>query len=155
MGFTWHPRFENGQLTKLARSIKLSVSLCVSLSLSRCVSVCVSLSLTDYLCVCLMSVSLSIALSLSCISISLSLCLSVSCSLSVCLPASQVSQVEQEYSAKELSLDARVYELEESGRSSSADLTRLLSAQQRSGQRWKEEARKLAQAFETTVGGLR
>ncbi|KAG7265207.1 hypothetical protein CRUP_027696 [Coryphaenoides rupestris] len=67
----------------------------------------------------------------------------------------QVSQLEQEYSVKELSLSARVCELEESSRSSSTDLTRMLAAQQRTGQRWKEEARKLTQAFETTVAGLR
>ncbi|CAL8331001.1 unnamed protein product [Merluccius merluccius] len=67
----------------------------------------------------------------------------------------QVSQMEQEYSVKELGLDARVRELEESSRTSSADLTRLLTAQQRSAQRWKEEAKKLAQAFEANIASLR
>lgn len=66
----------------------------------------------------------------------------------------QVSQMEQDYNLKERSLDARVRELEESCRSSSADLTRLLSAQQKSTQRWKEEAKNLVQAFETKITGL-
>uniref|UniRef100_A0A3B4T5C3 Sodium channel and clathrin linker 1 n=1 Tax=Seriola dumerili TaxID=41447 RepID=A0A3B4T5C3_SERDU len=66
----------------------------------------------------------------------------------------QVSQVEQEYSLKEQGLDARVRELEESSRSTSADLTRLLTAQQKSTQRWKEEAKNLVQAFETKITGL-
>lgn len=71
------------------------------------------------------------------------------------LPSSQVSQMEQEYSLKEQGLDARVRELEESSRSSSADLTRLLTAQQKSTQRWKEEAKNLVQAFETKITVLK
>lgn len=67
----------------------------------------------------------------------------------------QVSQMEQEYSLKEQGLDARVRELEESSRSSSADLTRLLAAQQKSTQRWKEEAKNLVQAFETKITSLK
>ncbi|XP_029950862.1 sodium channel and clathrin linker 1 [Salarias fasciatus] len=67
----------------------------------------------------------------------------------------QVSQMEQEYSLKEQSLDARLRELEDSSRSSSADLTRLLAAQQKSTQRWKEEAKSLVQAFETKVTSLK
>ncbi|XP_040002349.1 sodium channel and clathrin linker 1 [Xiphias gladius] len=67
----------------------------------------------------------------------------------------QVSQMEQEYSLKEQGLDARVRELEERSRSSSAELTRLLTAHQRSNQRWKEEAKNLVQAFETKITGLK
>uniref|UniRef100_A0A8C4HA84 Sodium channel and clathrin linker 1 n=1 Tax=Dicentrarchus labrax TaxID=13489 RepID=A0A8C4HA84_DICLA len=67
----------------------------------------------------------------------------------------QVSQMEQEYSLKEQGLDARVRELEECSRSSSADLTRLLTAQQKSTQRWKEEAKNLIQSFETKITGLK
>lgn len=67
----------------------------------------------------------------------------------------QVSQIEQEYSLKEQGLDARMRELEESSRSYSADLTRLLTAQQKSTQRWKEEAKNLVQAFETKITGLK
>ncbi|XP_017272521.1 sodium channel and clathrin linker 1 [Kryptolebias marmoratus] len=67
----------------------------------------------------------------------------------------KVSQMEQEYSLKEQGLEARMRELEESSRSSSADLTRLLTAQQKSTQRWKEEAKNLLQAFETKITGLK
>ncbi|KAK6324531.1 hypothetical protein J4Q44_G00038730 [Coregonus suidteri] len=67
----------------------------------------------------------------------------------------QVSQMEQEYSLKEQGLDARVRELEESSRSSSADLTRLLSAQQKTTQRWKEEAKTLTLAFHTKLTSLK
>ncbi|XP_071360022.1 sodium channel and clathrin linker 1 isoform X2 [Trachinotus anak] len=67
----------------------------------------------------------------------------------------QVSLMEQEYSLKEQGLDARVRELEESSRSTSADLTRLLTAQQKSTQRWKEEAKNLIQAFETKITVLK
>ncbi|XP_075893136.1 sodium channel and clathrin linker 1 isoform X2 [Nelusetta ayraudi] len=67
----------------------------------------------------------------------------------------QVSQMEQEYSLKEQGLDARVRELEECSRSSSADLTRLLTAQQKNTRRWKEEAKNLTQSFETKITGLK
>uniref|UniRef100_A0A3B5B3Y3 Sodium channel and clathrin linker 1 n=1 Tax=Stegastes partitus TaxID=144197 RepID=A0A3B5B3Y3_9TELE len=67
----------------------------------------------------------------------------------------QVSQMEHEFSLREQGLDARVRELEESSRSSSADLTRLLTAQQKSTQRWKEEAKNLVQAFEAKITGLK
>ncbi|XP_068445551.1 sodium channel and clathrin linker 1 isoform X2 [Clinocottus analis] len=67
----------------------------------------------------------------------------------------QLSQMEQEYSLKEQGLDARVQELEDSSQSSRADLTRLLTAQQKSTQRWKEEAKNLVQTFETKIIGLK
>ncbi|XP_004066334.1 sodium channel and clathrin linker 1 [Oryzias latipes] len=67
----------------------------------------------------------------------------------------EVSQMEHEYSVKEQGLEARVRELEESSRSSSADLTRLLAAQQKSAQRRKEEAKNLVQAFEAKITGLK
>lgn len=63
--------------------------------------------------------------------------------------------MEQEYSLKQTALDARVRELEESSRSSGADLTRLLTAQQRSTRRWKEEAKNLTQAFEIKITSLK
>lgn len=66
-----------------------------------------------------------------------------------------MSQLEQEYSLKEQGLDARMRELEESSRSSSADLTRLLTAQQKSTRKWKEEATKLVQEFETRISSLK
>uniref|UniRef100_A0A8C7JZ08 Sodium channel and clathrin linker 1 n=1 Tax=Oncorhynchus kisutch TaxID=8019 RepID=A0A8C7JZ08_ONCKI len=67
----------------------------------------------------------------------------------------QVSQMEQEYSLKEQGLEARVRELEENSRSSSADLTRLLSAQQKTSQRWKEEAKTLTLTFHTKLTSLK
>uniref|UniRef100_A0AAY4AH61 Sodium channel and clathrin linker 1 n=1 Tax=Denticeps clupeoides TaxID=299321 RepID=A0AAY4AH61_9TELE len=67
----------------------------------------------------------------------------------------QVSHMEQEFSVKEHGLDARLRELEESRKSSSADLTRLLLAQQKTTKRWKEEARKLADIFEHKLGSLK
>uniref|UniRef100_A0A667WLI6 Sodium channel and clathrin linker 1 n=1 Tax=Myripristis murdjan TaxID=586833 RepID=A0A667WLI6_9TELE len=67
----------------------------------------------------------------------------------------QVSQMEHEYSVKEQGLEARVQELEENSRSCSADLTRLLTAQQRSTNRWKEEAKNRTQAFETKITSLK
>ncbi|XP_034389545.1 sodium channel and clathrin linker 1 isoform X2 [Cyclopterus lumpus] len=67
----------------------------------------------------------------------------------------QLSQMEQEYSLKEHGLDARVQELEESSQSSRVDLTRLLTAQQKITQRWKEEAKNLVQALETKITGLK
>ncbi|XP_054897685.1 sodium channel and clathrin linker 1 [Poeciliopsis prolifica] len=67
----------------------------------------------------------------------------------------KVSEMEQACSLKEQGLDARVKELEERSRSSSADLTRLLAAQQKNSQRWKEEAKNLAQAFESKITALK
>ncbi|KAL2097428.1 hypothetical protein ACEWY4_006635 [Coilia grayii] len=67
----------------------------------------------------------------------------------------QVSHMEQEFSVKEQGLDARLRELEESRQSSSADLTRLLLAQQKTTKRWKEEAKKLAEAFECKLSSLK
>ncbi|KAL6110563.1 sclt1 [Pungitius sinensis] len=67
----------------------------------------------------------------------------------------QLLQMEQEYDLKEQGLDARVQELEESSQNSRADLTRLLQAQQKSTQRWKEEAKNLVLAYETKITGLK
>uniref|UniRef100_A0AAV2LIC3 Sodium channel and clathrin linker 1 n=1 Tax=Knipowitschia caucasica TaxID=637954 RepID=A0AAV2LIC3_KNICA len=59
------------------------------------------------------------------------------------------SQLEQEYCLKERELDAQIRELEESSKRNNADVARLLAAQQKTTQRWKEEAKKLIQDFET------
>ncbi|XP_068607361.1 sodium channel and clathrin linker 1 [Brachionichthys hirsutus] len=61
----------------------------------------------------------------------------------------QVLQMEQEHSLKEQGLEAQVQELERYGHSSSAELTRLLTAERKSSRRWKEEANNLMQSFET------
>uniref|UniRef100_UPI0037E7A78B sodium channel and clathrin linker 1 isoform X2 n=1 Tax=Semicossyphus pulcher TaxID=241346 RepID=UPI0037E7A78B len=67
----------------------------------------------------------------------------------------QVSQIQQEYNLKEQGLEARMRELEEYSRSSSADMKRLLTVQQKSTEHWKEEAKTLVQAFETKITGLK
>ncbi|XP_073329820.1 sodium channel and clathrin linker 1 [Pagrus major] len=67
----------------------------------------------------------------------------------------QVSQMEQEYSLKEQGLNAQVRELEECMRSSSAEMTSLVTAQQKRTQRWKEEAKNLIQSFETKITGIK
>ncbi|XP_074551921.1 sodium channel and clathrin linker 1 isoform X2 [Halichoeres trimaculatus] len=67
----------------------------------------------------------------------------------------QLSQMEHKYSLKEQGLEARMQELEESSRSSSADMKRLLAAQRKSTQHWKEEAKNLVQAFETKISNLK
>lgn len=66
----------------------------------------------------------------------------------------QVSKIKQEFSLKEKLLEARVQELEEYGRSSSDDLTRLLRAQQKCIQRLKEKSKNTVQSFETNVTKL-
>ncbi|XP_034562590.1 sodium channel and clathrin linker 1 isoform X2 [Notolabrus celidotus] len=67
----------------------------------------------------------------------------------------QVSQIEHKYSLKERGLTTRMQELEECSRSSSADMKRLLIAQQKSTQHWKEESKNLVQAFETKITSLK
>ncbi|KAJ8354396.1 hypothetical protein SKAU_G00219630 [Synaphobranchus kaupii] len=67
----------------------------------------------------------------------------------------KVSSMEHEFSLKEQGLEARVRELEDGGRNSTAELSCLLTAQQKTTKRWKEEARKLAEAFELKLGSLR
>ncbi|KAI1887677.1 hypothetical protein AGOR_G00192770 [Albula goreensis] len=67
----------------------------------------------------------------------------------------QVSSMEHEFSLKEQGLEARVRELEEGSRNSTVELNRLLTAQQKTTKRWKEEARKLAEAFELKLGSLK
>ncbi|XP_061625924.1 sodium channel and clathrin linker 1-like isoform X1 [Phyllopteryx taeniolatus] len=66
----------------------------------------------------------------------------------------QITQMEQEYSTKEKALKAQITDLEESSRNSSADLMRLLTAQQKSIQRWKVEAPNMAQAFQSRIKNL-
>lgn len=70
-------------------------------------------------------------------------------------PPPQVAQMEQEYSLKEQGLSAQVRELEECMRSSSAEMTSLVTAQQKRTQHWKEEAKNLIQSFETKITGIK
>ncbi|XP_054636411.1 sodium channel and clathrin linker 1-like isoform X2 [Dunckerocampus dactyliophorus] len=66
----------------------------------------------------------------------------------------QMMQMDEEYSKKEKTLKAQMSDLENSSRSSIADLMRLLTAQQKSIQRWKMEAPNMAQAFEAKIKNL-
>ncbi|XP_037101850.1 sodium channel and clathrin linker 1-like [Syngnathus acus] len=66
----------------------------------------------------------------------------------------QITQMMQEYSIKEKTLKGQMSDLEEHSRSSSADLMRLLTAQQKSIQRWKVEASNMAQALESRIKTL-
>lgn len=67
----------------------------------------------------------------------------------------QVLAMEHDHSMKECSLEARMRELEDSSRNSTNELNRLLMAQQKTTKRWKEEARKLAEAFEVQLNNLK
>nr|XP_054593213.1 sodium channel and clathrin linker 1-like [Nothobranchius furzeri] len=66
-----------------------------------------------------------------------------------------VSLMEQEYSLKEVGLNTRLSELEGSSRSRISSADRLLAAQQKSTQHWKDEFTNLLQTFETKTAGLR
>ncbi|CAJ1052999.1 sodium channel and clathrin linker 1 isoform X3 [Xyrichtys novacula] len=66
----------------------------------------------------------------------------------------QVSQMEHKHSLKEQELEARLQELEECSRSSSADMERLLTTHRKSTQHWKE-AKNLVQASETKITSLK
>ncbi|XP_054636414.1 sodium channel and clathrin linker 1-like isoform X4 [Dunckerocampus dactyliophorus] len=66
----------------------------------------------------------------------------------------KMMQMDEEYSKKEKTLKAQMSDLENSSRSSIADLMRLLTAQQKSIQRWKMEAPNMAQAFEAKIKNL-
>uniref|UniRef100_W5K703 Sodium channel and clathrin linker 1 n=1 Tax=Astyanax mexicanus TaxID=7994 RepID=W5K703_ASTMX len=66
----------------------------------------------------------------------------------------QVSCMQQELSVKEQSLEARLREMEESSKSSNAGLSRLLQAQQKTTNRYREEAKQLTHTFQNTVSSL-
>lgn len=56
---------------------------------------------------------------------------------------------------KEQGLESRLREMEESSKNSSAGLTRLLLAQQKTISRYKDEAKNLTQAFQQKLNSLR
>ncbi|XP_057699584.1 sodium channel and clathrin linker 1-like isoform X1 [Corythoichthys intestinalis] len=66
----------------------------------------------------------------------------------------KMTQMEQEHIIKEKLLKEKMAELEESSCNSSADLMSLLTAQQKSIQRWKVEAPKMVNAFESKIKRL-
>ncbi|XP_026122712.1 LOW QUALITY PROTEIN: sodium channel and clathrin linker 1-like [Carassius auratus] len=67
----------------------------------------------------------------------------------------QVSSMQQELCVKEQGLESRLREMEESSKNSSAGMTRLLLAQQKTISRYKDEAKNLTQAFQQKLGSLR
>ncbi|XP_072772169.1 sodium channel and clathrin linker 1-like isoform X3 [Nerophis lumbriciformis] len=66
----------------------------------------------------------------------------------------QMTQMDQDYSTKEKSLEAQMSDLENCSHESIADLIHLLTAQQKSIQCWKVEALHMVQAFETKIKHL-
>ncbi|KAK1792442.1 hypothetical protein P4O66_012390, partial [Electrophorus voltai] len=67
----------------------------------------------------------------------------------------QVSRVEQDLCVREQAVEARLRELEESSRTSSAGLKRLLLAQQKTTERYRDEARQLTHTFQNKIASLR
>lgn len=63
--------------------------------------------------------------------------------------------MQQELCVKEQGLESRLREMEESSKNSSAGLTRLLLAQQKTISRYKDEAKNLTQAFQQKLNSLR
>ncbi|XP_043104821.1 sodium channel and clathrin linker 1 isoform X2 [Puntigrus tetrazona] len=77
------------------------------------------------------------------------------CALAQRRAKQQVSSMQQELCVKEQGLETRLREMEESSKNSSAGLTRLLLAQQKTISRYKDEAKNLTQAFQQKLNSLR
>ncbi|XP_078066454.1 sodium channel and clathrin linker 1 isoform X2 [Mustelus asterias] len=60
----------------------------------------------------------------------------------------QVATLEHEFSLKEHGFEVQLRELEDTSRNSTMELKRLLTAQQKATSRWRDETRKLTEAFE-------
>ncbi|XP_067850402.1 sodium channel and clathrin linker 1 [Heptranchias perlo] len=67
----------------------------------------------------------------------------------------QVATLEHECSLKEHGFEIQLRELEDTSRNSTNELKRLLMAQQKAASRWRDEARKLTEAFETKQNNLK
>ncbi|KAG8453896.1 hypothetical protein GDO86_000499 [Hymenochirus boettgeri] len=67
----------------------------------------------------------------------------------------QISTMEHEFSVKQQGFDVQLQEMEDSKINSINDLRRLLMAQQKATNQWKEEARKLTESTEARLGNLR
>ncbi|XP_052435199.1 sodium channel and clathrin linker 1 isoform X2 [Carassius gibelio] len=72
-----------------------------------------------------------------------------------CALAQRRAKHQQELCVKEQGLESRLREMEESSKNSSAGMTRLLLAQQKTISRYKDEAKNLTQAFQQKLGSLR
>ncbi|XP_026059996.1 sodium channel and clathrin linker 1 isoform X4 [Carassius auratus] len=77
------------------------------------------------------------------------------CALAQRRAKQQVSSMQQELCVKEQGLESRLREMEESSKNSSAGLSRLLLAQQKTISRYKDEAKNLTQAFQQKLDSLR
>ncbi|XP_078533768.1 sodium channel and clathrin linker 1 isoform X1 [Lissotriton helveticus] len=67
----------------------------------------------------------------------------------------QICTMQHEYSAKEQGFEIQLKELEDSSRNSANELRRLLMAQQKATNRWREETRKLTEGAESRLNNLR
>ncbi|KAL7840950.1 hypothetical protein SRHO_G00246410 [Serrasalmus rhombeus] len=67
----------------------------------------------------------------------------------------QVSRMQQELSVKEQGLETRLKEMEESSKISTAGLSRLLLAQQKTTNRYREETKQLTNTFHSSLSSLR
>lgn len=63
--------------------------------------------------------------------------------------------MENEHIIKEHGSEVRLKEMEDVHRKSTAELRRLLIAQQKATNRWKEETKKLTEATETRINSLK
>ncbi|MEE6515342.1 hypothetical protein FKM82_024014 [Ascaphus truei] len=67
----------------------------------------------------------------------------------------QLSTMAHEFSVKEQGFEVQLQEMEDGNRNSINELRRLLTAQQKATNRWKDEAKKLTESLETRLGNLR
>ncbi|XP_043530127.1 sodium channel and clathrin linker 1 [Chiloscyllium plagiosum] len=67
----------------------------------------------------------------------------------------QVATLEHELSLKEHGFEIQLRELEDANRNSTSELKRLLAAQQKATSRWRDETRKLTEAFEAKQNKLK
>ncbi|KAA0722498.1 Sodium channel and clathrin linker 1 [Triplophysa tibetana] len=77
------------------------------------------------------------------------------CSLAQRRAKIQVSSMQQELCVKEQGLESRLREMEESSKNSSAGLSRLLLAQQKTISRYKDEVKQHTEAFQQKLSSLR
>ncbi|KAM8969153.1 sodium channel and clathrin linker 1-like isoform 3-T3 [Sarcophilus harrisii] len=67
----------------------------------------------------------------------------------------KISTMEHEFSVKEHGFEIRLRELEDSNHDSTVELRRLLVAQQKATNRWKDETKKITEAAETRISNLK
>lgn len=63
--------------------------------------------------------------------------------------------MEHEFSVKEHGFEVQLREMEDSNRSSTIELRRLLATQQKAADRWKEETKKLTENAESRISNLK